>query len=200
MIALAGAPGSGKSTISAALVQTLQQRDIRDVMVVPMDGFHLRKAALAELDDPVLAFRKRGAPFTFDVDSLLEHVRAIKQMPVTLEGEPVKRISVPSFDHAKQDPVPDDIHISSTVKVVIIEGNYTLLNEDPWSNVSKLVDERWFVDVPPDVAKERLVTRHIHAGIESTREGAIIRAEDNDIPNGDLIRSKLIRPDVLISN
>lgn len=59
---------------------------------------------------------------------------------------------------------------------------------------------RWFVDVPAETARERLVARHLLAGIESCGETAAARAEDNDIPNGDLIRSKLIKPDVRILN
>lgn len=51
-------------------------------------------------------------------------------------------ISAPSFDHAVKDPLPDAIAISSRTKVVIIEGNYTLLDEDPWNSIADLVDDR----------------------------------------------------------
>jgi hypothetical protein len=54
--------------------------------------------------------------------------------------------------------------------------------------------------VPADIARERLIQRHILAGIETSREAAALRAEDNDVPNGHLIRLKLIRPDVRIVN
>jgi pantothenate kinase len=57
---------------------------------------------------------------------------------------------------------------------------------------------RWFVDIPRDVVKQRLAKRHVQAGIESTLEAAELRAEGNDLPNGDLIRQKLIKPDVRI--
>lgn len=164
------------------------------------DGFHYSKAALSRFDDPELAFRRRGAPFTFDVAGFLRLVMDLKKTAVTYAGEPEVIIHAPSFDHAIQDPVMDDIKISSRTKVAVIEGNYTLLNERYWSKVADLVDESWFVDVPPDVAKERLVRRHLQAGIEQTWEAAAHRAEENDIPNGQLIRSKLIEPDVRILN
>ncbi|KAK7978713.1 nicotinamide riboside kinase [Apiospora saccharicola] len=182
LIALAGVPGSGKTTVSSALLASLARngRSREDVVVVPMDGFHHTKATLASFSDPDMAFRRRGAPFTFDADGLLDLI---------------------AFDHAVQDPVADDIRISSRSKVVIIEGNYTLLNERPWNKIAELVHEsRWFVDVPPEVAKERLVLRHLAAGIETSREAAAHRAEENDLPNGDLIRSNLIEPDVRIVN
>lgn len=66
----------------------------------------------------------------------------LKKTAVTYAGEPEVIIHAPSFDHAIQDPVMDDIKISSRTKVAVIEGNYTLLNERYWSKVADLVDER----------------------------------------------------------
>jgi len=36
-----------------------------------MDGFHLTKKQLSEMPDPVEAFKRRGAPFTFDGNGML---------------------------------------------------------------------------------------------------------------------------------
>jgi hypothetical protein len=44
------------------------------------------------------------------------------------------------------------------------------------------------------------VQRHLAAGIEISAAAATKRAEENDIPNGELIRSLLIQPDVIIEN
>jgi len=49
---------------------------------------------------------------------------------------------MPSFDHAKQDPVPLDIRVPATARVVIIEGNYILLDHHPWSQIGEMADER----------------------------------------------------------
>lgn len=59
---------------------------------------------------------------------------------------------------------------------------------------------RWFVDVPADVARERLAARHVQAGIEKTLELALLRADENDVPNGAHIRSNLIEPTIQILN
>lgn len=144
-------------------------------------------------------------------------MRKLKTAPVTTSGEPEQPIYAPSFDHAVQDPVDDDIAISSRNRVVIVEGNYTLLNQKPWNEITKLCDEkygprsqtrrqqrltnlRWFVDVPPETVRDRLAARHLAAGIETSYEAAVQRAETNDIPNGEMIRSLLIEPDVTIHN
>jgi pantothenate kinase len=51
-----------------------------------------------------------------------------------------------------------------------------------------------------ETIRNRLAKRHLAAGIETSMSGAIARAEENDIPNGELIRSMLVKPDVIIQN
>lgn len=89
-----------------------------------------------------MAFRRRGAPFTFDADGLLNLIASLKAGPLTGPDSDELVFTAPSFDHAVQDPVADDVRISSRSKVVVIEGNYTLLNERPWSKIAELVDEK----------------------------------------------------------
>ncbi|KAF3343478.1 60S ribosomal protein L15 [Verticillium dahliae VDG2] len=142
LIALAGVPGSGKSTVATTLLEDLNRHGIRHVAVLPMDGFHYSRHVLSSFNDPALAFRRRGAPFTFDATGFLEIVKKLKQMPVTGCGEHAMIIGAPSFDHAEMDPVPNSISLSSEARLVIIEGNYTLLNEAPWDQIADLVDDK----------------------------------------------------------
>ncbi|KAH6642288.1 P-loop containing nucleoside triphosphate hydrolase protein [Boeremia exigua] len=200
LVALAGVPGSGKSTVSYALLQELVRRGVNDVTIVPMDGFHYTKKVLSAFQDPENAFQRRGAPFTFDARSFISLVKMLRTSPVTTGDEPEQPVYAPSFDHAVQDPVENDIAISSRSRVIIVEGNYTLLNQKPWNEITGLCDEKWFVDVPPETVKNRLAARHLAAGIETSYEAAVRRAERNDIPNGEMIRSLLIEPDVTILN
>ncbi|KAL6709124.1 hypothetical protein ACN47E_001940 [Coniothyrium glycines] len=200
LIALAGVPGSGKSTVSSAVLAELEARRVGDVAVVPMDGFHYTQKMLSTFSDPEHAFRRRGAPFTFDAQSCVELVGRLQVMKVTAYDEPEVHILAPSFDHALKDPVVNDICISSRTRLVVIEGNYTLLNQRPWSEIAEVCRERWFVDAPVEIVRQRLAKRHVAAGIEDSMAAAIHRAEENDIPNGELIRSLLIEPDVTIVN
>ncbi|KAF4119863.1 ArgK protein [Geosmithia morbida] len=204
LIALAGVPGSGKSTVTDALLRAIGKTDgsMANTSVLPMtqDGFHHTKAKLSTFDDPDYAFHRRGAPFTFDVEAFISLVMRLRDTPVTDCDEPEVVITAPSFDHAIGDPIPDAISISSRCRVVIVEGNYTLLDQDPWRRIAEVVDDKWFVDIQPEVARERLSRRHLQAGIEKTPEKARQRAEENDLPNGEMIRSHLIRPDIRIFN
>ena len=70
-------------------------------------------------------------------------VRNLVETPVTTNTEPEIRILAPSFDHATKDPVEDSIMISSRTRIVIVEGNYTLLNQAPWVDVAKSCTERY---------------------------------------------------------
>ena len=56
----------------------------------------------------------------------------------------------------------------------------------------------WFVSVSRAVAKQRLIKRHLLAGIETSVEAAAARAEKNDLLNGDLITKKMIAPDLIV--
>ncbi|KAK7184491.1 nicotinamide riboside kinase [Paraphaeosphaeria sporulosa] len=202
LVALAGVPGSGKSTVSAALLVELAARGIADVAVVPMDGFHLTKKQLSALPNSEEAFARRGTPFTFDAPSFLSLVQslAVTPLPTPSSPSPETFLYAPSFDHALQDPVKDGIPISSRTRLIIVEGNYVLLDEEPWRDVAALCAEKWFVDTPRKVVLERLVGRHLAAGIETDVEEAVKRVEANDLPNGDVIRERLIIPDVMVEN
>jgi pantothenate kinase len=59
---------------------------------------------------------------------------------------------------------------------------------------------RWFLDVPLDIAKRRVIERHIFAGIEKTREAAAARVQENNIENGSLIRKNMLESDIVIVN
>lgn len=70
-------------------------------------------------------------------------IKTLKLAPVTTDEEAERAILAPSFDHAVQDPVENDISISSRNRVVIVEGNYTLLNQKPWDEIADICDERF---------------------------------------------------------
>jgi pantothenate kinase len=105
----------------------------------------------------------------------------------------------PTFDHAVKDPVTDGLTVAPEVEVCIIEGNYLLSDEAPWQSIADAVDERWLVEVDPGLARDRVALRHLKAGIETTMEAALARAENNDMVNGEYVmKHSRGRWDVLI--
>ena len=92
----------------------------------------------------------------------------------------------------------DDIAVARDVRVVVFEGNYCCLARAPWAAAAALMDERWFVDVPFDVARRRLVRRHVEAGIAHDEDEAMRRAEENDLVNGKEIVENRVEIDEMI--
>ncbi|AUH66235.1 nucleoside/nucleotide kinase family protein [Paracoccus zhejiangensis] len=139
VVALAGAPGSGKSTLAEALVARLP-----GAVLLPMDGFHL--------DDRVLDARglraRKGAPETFDAAgfvALLGRVRA--------GGEVV----FPIFDRSREIAIAGAGVIAAETRLVVVEGNYLLLDRDPWRAAS--YDLTVMLDVPEAELRRRLTAR-----------------------------------------
>jgi pantothenate kinase len=145
-----------------------------------MDGYHLSRAQLDAMPDPTSAHARRGAAFTFDGDSFYKLVKKLRE-PICPETQ---TLYAPSFDHSTKDPVDNDIAIATSVRIVIFEGNYCSLDKEPWKHAAELMDERWFVDVDFGVARERLILRHVKAGIAANEEEAGKRADENDLVNG----------------
>lgn len=149
---------------------------------LPMDGYHLTRAQLSAMPDPHTAHFRRGAAFTFDAAAFLELVKKLREPLCPETGT----IYAPSFDHAVKDPVANDIPIAATSRVVVMEGNYLSLGTGApeWKEAAELMDELWFVEVPEDIARERLAKRHAASGITANEEEGRKRADESDLVNG----------------
>ncbi|NRA38378.1 MAG: AAA family ATPase [Planctomycetes bacterium] len=178
-IAVAGAPGSGKSTLVAEIKRHLTDK----VTVIPMDGYHYYRHQLDAMDDPQEAHARRGAPFTFDVQRFVDDLCAARQT-----GSGV----FPAFDHGVGDPQEHAIELQYGKQIVIVEGNYLLLDDSPWSLLKQEVfDRSWFLDVDLDECRRRLVNRHVETGL--SRVAAQDRVANNDGPNAELVRDVSIK-------
>lgn len=198
LIAIAGIPGSGKTTLASTVAEGINdlhheqfhkqyslspekspsQPDI--ALVVPLDGYHLTRKQLAEMPNAEEAFYRRGAEFTFDGKGF---VRLVERLRKPIEPG-TTTIKAPSFDHAVKDPVENDILVAPTTRVVIFEGLYLALDREPWREAAQLMDELWFVEVSMDQAVARLVKRHVASGISPDPEHARKRILDSDMRNG----------------
>lgn len=192
LIAVSGIPGSGKTTLAAGVATRLNKlwhdanparaSEISIATFLPMDGYHLTRAQLSALPDPQTAHARRGAAFTFDAQGFLQLVKKLRE-PICPE---TGTIYAPSFDHAKKDPVEDDIPIKKEARIVVMEGNYLSLGSGApeWKEATELMDELWFVEVDEDIARQRLIKRHVESGIAKDEEEAGKRADENDLVNG----------------
>ncbi len=176
IIGIAGSPGGGKTTLASGLVEELNRTSAGQAIALPMDGYHLANSTLSRLG---LRDRK-GALETFDgwgFVALLKRVR-------TERGH---TIFAPSFERTVDEPVAGEIAIEDHHRIVIVEGNYLLVDAAPWDQVREIVDEAWFCATPEDARIERLVARHMYFG--RTREDATAWATDVDGVNAKLIEA-----------
>ena len=163
-----------------------------------LDGFHYTRAQLDNFSDPAEAHKRRGAPWTFDTSAIAKFVGLLQASKVPYARR--KAILAPSFDHALKDPVDDDIVIPAEAEIVILDGNYLLLNADGWRDIRAVLDYRVFINIDSDVARARVAKRHVLAGIEPTLDLGEKRFDSNDGLNGELIRSKLLPHDLLVES
>ncbi|XP_076927701.1 putative uridine kinase C227.14 isoform X1 [Bidens hawaiensis] len=202
IVGLAGPPGAGKTTIASEVAKRVnklwpqkasafdsQVEPPKIAVVLPMDGFHLYRHQLDAMEDPKEAHARRGAPWTFNPDLFLKCLKTLRE-----QGS----VYAPSFDHGVGDPVEDDIFVNVQHKVVIVEGNYLLLDDGSWKEIPSILDEKWFVDVDIDIAMERVLKRHISTG--KTPEIAKQRIEYNDRPNAELIYKSKKNADLIIKS
>ncbi|KAF7804685.1 putative uridine kinase C227.14 isoform X1 [Senna tora] len=202
LVGLAGPPGAGKSTLAHEVVRRVNklwqekassldsQVKASDIAtVIPMDGFHLYRSELDAMEDPEEAHARRGAPWTFNPLRLVTCLNNLRS-----QGS----VYVPSFDHGVGDPVEDDIFVNLQHKVVIVEGNYLLLEDGLWKELSYLFDEKWFIDVDIDKAMQRVLKRHISTG--KPPDVAKQRIDNNDRLNAELVMKSKKNADIIIKS
>jgi fructokinase len=167
LVALAGAPGSGKSALATALMRRL--RDQRaPAEVVTLDGFLLDTTVLEARG----LGRRKGAPETHDWGGFLQTVRRLRE-----GGEVV----APVFDRDRDIAIAGTVIVPPEARVVICEGSYLLFDEDPWRELQPLWDLTARLDVPMPELRARLIQRWLDHGL--SRAAATRRAESNDVAN-----------------
>lgn len=182
LVALAGGPASGKSTLAAALARALNSAGAQ-AQVVPMDGFHLDNALLIART----LLERKGAPQTFDAAGFVHLVRRVRD-----EAEVV----FPTFDRTRDLAVAGAGQITQACDTAIVEGNYLLFDAPQWRDIARLWDVSIRLDPPRDVLRARLVARWVAHGLDA--EQARARAELNDLPNAQTVADAALPADITL--
>ena len=171
LVALAGPPGSGKSTLAGELESALNQEQPEQVMILPMDGFHYDDLYLV----PAGLRPRKGAPQTFDVGGFYHILRRLRERQEDF-------VAVPVFDRDLEIARAGARLIPAKIPVILVEGNYLLLQQEPWSQLRTLFDVAVLLEVPEQVLEERLMARWQH--YELPPEEIAAKVNENDLPNG----------------
>lgn len=172
LVALAGPPASGKSTLAADLAAAISAGKGPGARVVPMDGFHY--------DDAVLTARGlracKGAPDTYDVAGFAHLIARLRAE---------EEVAIPIFDRDMELSRAAADVVTAQDRILIVEGNYLLLNADPWRQLAPLFDLTVFLDVPQDVLIRRLTDRwRQHGKPDAAAQDWIA---NNDLPNAQAV-------------
>lgn len=170
VVALAGPPASGKSTLACQLATRLPM-----AAVLPMDGFHLDNDTLSKRG----LLDRKGSPDTFDIEGFKALVQRLKRGGDTW---------VPTFDRTNDCVVPEGSLINGDIQTIIVEGNYLMLDASGWRDLQQHWDITIMLEVPQDVLERRLIKRWRDHGL--SLEQANSRARSNDLPNALLVNDR----------
>ncbi|MEP3345994.1 MAG: hypothetical protein ABJN34_01530 [Litoreibacter sp.] len=183
LVAVAGPPAVGKSSFAETLVDRLNADAPDTAVLLPMDGFHLDNAML---DQKGLLDRK-GAPPTFDFEGFASLLSRVRNSSV--------EHYLPVFDRALDISVAGARSVPETARTIVAEGNYLLLDRNPWHQLKGLFDLSIFIEASLDQLRSRLIERWIEHGYDMA--GAEARALLNDIPNAEHVMAHRLSADLI---
>lgn len=183
VVAIAGPPASGKSTVAALLVAKLNaEHDC--AALIPMDGFHLDNSILHQQG----LLDQKGAPSTFDVAGFRSLVRRLKSE---------QHIYIPTFDRDRELAVSAGAEVKPEHNIAVVEGNYLLYNQAGWRELAAEWDFSVFMRWPEELLRDRLIERWKEQGFSKAE--AIARAEVNDLRNAKLVLQNAMPADLTIN-
>ncbi|MCE7005269.1 nucleoside/nucleotide kinase family protein [Kibdelosporangium philippinense] len=181
MLGICGAPGAGKSTLAAELVEALGDQAV----YVGMDGFHLAQVELARLGRA----ERKGALDTFDGPGYVNLLQRLRNQSDEI-------VYAPEFRREIEEPVACAVPVFPDTRLVVTEGNYLLVPDKPWGEVRELLDEVWFLRPDEEERHRRLIARHEAFG-RSPAE-ARDRALGSDERNATVINATADRADLVL--
>ena len=187
LVALAGPPGSGKTTIAGSAVDALNQARPDRAAFLQMDGYHLGNQILKEKG----RLGRKGAPDTFDVSGLAHMLGRLRD-PGTDD------VFIPIFDRNLDTACAGSAAIPASVDIVIVEGNYLLVNQEPWRQLNGCFDLKILISAPETLWVSRLENRWKSIGISSPE--AADKIKNNDIPNGRYVMEHSVGADFTLSH
>ena len=188
---LAAPPGAGKSTLVSFLEKLSRENDdITDLQAIGMDGFHRRQEYLLShttIRDckEVKMVEIKGAPVTFDLEKLTAAIKKVSSGEDTFW---------PIYDRHLHNPVEDAIHI--TKDIVLLEGNYLLLDMDGWNRLRDMADYTISITANEAMLRKRLIDRKMKSGNDI--ESATRFVEYSDMANVRLCLEKTVKADMVL--
>ena len=193
VIGVAGPPGCGKTAFTAILCAVINAcAGLNTAVCIGLDGWHYPNSYL----DSHLTIRNgqeiplrmvKGAPESYDTDAAISFLRAARSG--SAERFPV-------YSRARHDPCPQAGHLEQHNRILLMEGNYLLLDSPVWRDFPPLMDLSIFLTAPRDHLIAALRRRHLAGGKrpEMVEQHILF----SDMPNLDLILAHSRPADILV--
>lgn len=181
ILGIAGPPGGGKSTLAQTVVAAVGSAAV----LVPMDGFHLAQAELVRLGRR----DRMGAPDTFDALGYIALLRRLRDRTEEV-------VYAPEFRREIEEPIAGAIAVPRATPLVVTEGNYLLVPNEPWAGVRPHLDECWYADLDEATRLRWLIRRHIDYG--KTPEAAHEWVHRSDQANSAVVAATRNQADVVV--
>lgn len=97
-------------------------------------------------------------------------------------------MALPLFDRSLEIARAGACLVPASVGVLIVEGNYLLLQDPPWDRLKRHFWRSIWLEVPQATLEQRLCARWRRYGYD--REGAVAKARANDLPNARMVAAR----------
>ena len=170
---IAAPPATGKSTLVDFLSRLAAQLPgMPAVQALGMDGFHYHQDyilshTVVRNGKEIEMRRVKGAPDTFDVHRLRDTLLALC----------AGNLRWPAYDRTLHDVVEEAIPV--TAPILLVEGNYLLLNQPIWRDLPH--DYAVFITADEVLLRQRLIERKMRG--DKTHEQAALFYQESDGPN-----------------
>lgn len=159
IIFLVAPPAVGKTTLSIFLEYLSRNIEgLEEVQAIGLDGFHfhgdyIKSHSVNIKGKDIPMSEVKGCLETFDIDKLKSKLIELKE----------KNIMWPIYDRNIHDVVEDSILVNK--KIVLIEGNWLLTDEEKWRELSMFCSYSIFIHADEDLLKQRLIDRKMKGGL-----------------------------------
>jgi len=199
LVAVAGPPGSGKSALATILVAVINAQAVgtagagnETAVLVGLDGWHFPNEYLeshfVERDGRQIALRQiKGAPQSFDAEAAYHCLSAARG-----GGQ----VSFPVYSRQLHEPLAAAGTIRASHRIVVMEGNYLLLDEPRWERFRRIFDVRLFICASLETLLEGLRERQLRGGKSPEAVAQWLQAVD--LPNIERVTPGAAHAQVLV--
>ena len=190
IVFMAAPPAVGKTTLCEFLEYlSKQDQELTNIQALGLDGFHYHSDYINSHDAIVLGEKVpmkqvKGCPETYDTEKLRQKLEHIK----------TEDILWPIYDRNLHDVVEDQIKVEKNI--ILIEGNWLLLKEEPWKTMQQYADYKILILAEEEMLKERLISRKEKGGL--SREEAVAWYQNSDSKNVTRVLTDSLQGDLLL--